>query len=314
MTTINTIEDVLRAVREDREVRAALRRELLTEELLALPQQVSALTKSMEAYRETTDQRISALTKSVEATNQQVSALTKSMEAYRETTDQRISALTKSVEAYRETTDQRISALTKSTEAYREATDRQFDIIVNRLDRQHEMYRRQHDDLARFRGNYAVDAARNSDMEIAELFAQLRGMRRIQVRALNKDELDEMLNENYEAVEALRLRDMAWRTFPKSDIIAEVTDRGNSRPGFFIAVEASYTGSAEDALKATDHAKILRHATGRDAYAVVAGVRMGPSVEGRVFDEIARFVEADDDGSAFWYPLDEDELEPPDPY
>ncbi len=296
MMTINTIEDVLRAVREDREVRAALRRELLTEELLALPQQVSALTKSMEAYRETTDQRISALTKSVEATNQQVSALTKSMEAYRETTDQRISALTKSVEASRE------------------AADRKFDIIVNRLDRQHEMYRRQHDDLARFRGNYAVDAARNSDMEIAELFAHLRGMRRIQVRALNKHELDEMLNENYEAVEALRLRDRAWRTFPKSDIIAEVTDRGNSRPGFFIAIEASYTGNAEDALKATDHAKILRRATGRDAYAVVAGVRMGPSVEGRVFDEIARFVEADDEDSAFWYPLDEDELEPPDPY
>ena len=202
MTTINTIEDVLRVVRDDQEVRAALRRELLTEEVLALPQQVSALTKSMEAYRESTDQRISALTKSVEAyresTDQRISALTKIVEATNQqvsaltkSTEQRISALTKSTEA----TNQQVSALTKSTEAYREAADRKFAIIVNRLDRQHEMYRRQHDDLARFRGNYAVDAARNSDMEISELFARLRGMRRIQVRELNKDELDEMLNE-----------------------------------------------------------------------------------------------------------------------
>ena len=45
MTTIGTIEDLLRLLRENEEFRAAVRRELLTEELLALPQRFAEYTK-----------------------------------------------------------------------------------------------------------------------------------------------------------------------------------------------------------------------------------------------------------------------------
>ena len=269
MTTLNTIEDFLRVVREDAEIRAAVRRELLTGELLSLPQRVSTLTE-----------RVNGLTEHVSTLTERLSALT-----------------------------QRVNALAESIEVYKEATDRQFDIVINRLDRQHEMYRRQHDDLARFRGNYAIDAARNSDAEIAGLFAQLRGMLRIQVRSLGKDELDAMLNDNLDAVEALRLRDRAWLTFPKADVIAEVTERRNSGPGFYIAVEASFTGGIEDFLRATDHAKILRRVTGQDAYAIVAGVRKGPSVGSGVLDDIEEFVAGNDEDTTFWHQLEEDGLE-----
>ena len=229
-----------------------MRRELLTEELLALPQTVAALTDN-------------------------------------------------------------VSALAKSIEEYKHSTDRLLSRIVERLDRQHEMYRRQHDDLARFRGNYAVDTARDRDTEVAELFARQSGMRRIQVRPLAKDDLDHMLNENTQAVEALRLRDRAWLTFPKADIIAEVTERRNPSLGFYIAIEASYTASTEDVLRATDHAKILRCVTGLDAYAVVAGARTSPSIRDSVFDEVAQLTEASNEDRALWFQLDEDELEPPDP-
>ena len=287
MTTLNTIEDFLRVVREDAEIRAAVRRELLTGELLSLPQRVSTLTERVNGLTE----HVSGLTEHVSGLTERVSGLT-----------ERVSALT-----------ERVSALTESIEVYKEATDRQFDIVVNRLDRQHEMYRRQHDDLARFRGNYAIDAARNSDVEIAGLFAQLRGMPHIQVRSLGKDELDAMLNDNLDAVEALRLRERAWLTFPKADVIAEVTERRNSGPGFYIAVEASYTGGIEDFLRATDHAKILRRITGQDAYAVVAGVRKGPSVVSGVLDNIEEFVARNDEDTAFWHQLEEDGLELSDP-
>ena len=186
-------------------------------------------------------------------------------------------------------------------------------MVMNRLDRQHEMYRRQHDDLAIFRGIYAIEAARSSHAEIAGLFAQLRGMRYLRVRSLGKDELDAMLNDNLDAVIALRLRDRAWLTFPMADVIAEVTERRNSEPGFYIAVEASYTGGIEDFLRATDHAKILRRITGQHAYAVVAGVRKDPSVGSGVLDDIEEFVAEDDEDTAFWHQLEEDELEPSDP-
>ena len=167
--------------------------------------------------------------------------------------------------------------------------------------------------MTTLKGNYAIDAARNSDAEIAGLFAQLRGMPHIQVRSLGKDELDAMLNDNLDAVEALRLRDRAWLTFPKADVIAEVTERRNSGPGFYIAVEASYTGGIEDFLRATDHAKILRRITGQDAYAVVAGVRKGPSVGSGVLDDIEEFVAGNDEDTAFWHQLEEDGLELSDP-
>ena len=283
MTTINTTEDLLRIARDNEEFRAALRRELLTEELLTTPSQVAHLLRTQAAMFE----EVRELRHETNALRQDFNVM-----------------------------QQEIVSLRQETNVLRQTRNTMLDSLIRieaRLDRQHEMYRRQHDDLARFRGNYAIDAARNRDAEVAELFARQRGMRQIQVRPLTRDELDQMLNESLEALEALRLRDRAWLTFPKSDIIAEVTERRSSSPDFYIAVEASYTADTEDVLRATDHAKILRCVTGLDAYAVVAGVRTAPGIEGIIFDEVAQFAEANDEDSALWFQLEEDELEPPDP-
>ena len=51
MTTLNTIEDFLRVVREDAEIRAAVRRELLTGELLELPQHISSAYQRVDEER-----------------------------------------------------------------------------------------------------------------------------------------------------------------------------------------------------------------------------------------------------------------------
>ena len=53
MTTINTVEDFLRAMRENDELRSAVRRELLSEELLALPQRFAeAFSKHTKDFAE----------------------------------------------------------------------------------------------------------------------------------------------------------------------------------------------------------------------------------------------------------------------
>ena len=178
----------------------------------------------------------------------------------------------------------------------------------------HGLFRRQHDDLGRFRGNYAADAARKNDLEIAQLFARTHRMRRIRRRRLTPDELSSMLNENYEILEALGLRERAWLTFENADIIAEVTERSGVSQGFYIAVEASFTGNLEDVRRASDHAKILRHATGQDAYAIVASVRVAPNIENSIFEDVAAFIKATDENAALWYRLYEDEMEPRDPH
>ena len=177
----------------------------------------------------------------------------------------------------------------------------------------HGMYRRQHDDLGNFRGNYASEAARKYDAGICQLFADLHGLRRIMRRRLTEDELRDMLVKNAEAMDVLNLRDRAWLTFDSADIIAEITERNNSEPRFYVAVEASYTGNMEDVLRATDHAKILRCATGLDAYAVVAAVRMAPGVEDSVFEDVTEFLDANDEDVPLWYRLGEDGMEPPAP-
>ena len=122
-----------------------------------------------------------------------------------------------------------------------------------------------------------------------------------------------MLDEHYDAVSALNLRERAWLTFDVPDMTAEVTARRSSTPGFYIAVEASYTGNTEDLRRATDHAKILRAATGKDAFAVVAGVRIGPDIRDKVYHDITDFIYVNDEDTALWYQLTEAHFEPFDP-
>ena len=276
MTTIDTIEDLLRLVRENEEVRAALRREVLTEELLALPAQFIAMRETQASMQQTQNSILETQASMLES----LVALQESFVAMQETQN---SMLEEMREMRRD-----ISAL-------------------------HGMYRQQHEDFGRFRGSYAADAARRNRGEIALIFARLRGMRNLRVRALDSDERSDMLDEHYDAVTALNLRDRAWQTFDVPDLIAEVTARRSSTPGFFIMVEASYTGDMEDLLRATDHAKILRSATGLDAYPIVAGVRIGPSIRDKVFEDVTHFIRINDEDTALWYQISEAHMEPPDP-
>ena len=269
MTTINTIEDFLRIVREDEELRLAVRRELLTEELLTLPQRVSTLTDN-------------------------VNALARSIDEYKTATDQRLTR----IEEHANTTDQRLTG------------------IEGRLDRQHGMLRRQHDDLARFRGNYAIDAARGKSVAIARLFAHRYNLRRILARVLSVNDRAEILNMNTSALDTLNLDSDAWDSFiERSDLIAEVTDlHSRDEPRYYITAEASFTAHDRDIERATDHAKIIRCATGLNAYAVIAAVRLDPQIDSDLILEGAEeYMNANNEDLALWFPLPETDLEPPDP-
>ena len=57
MTTIDTSEDILRLLRENEEFRAAVRRELLTQELLELPQRFAEYAKANDARLDRMDAR-----------------------------------------------------------------------------------------------------------------------------------------------------------------------------------------------------------------------------------------------------------------
>lgn len=89
MATISDIHDISRALRENPEWREEIRRELLTAELLALPDSHAALTARVDALTA----RVDALTIEVRALTTKVDALTAEVRAFVEATTHRLDAM-----------------------------------------------------------------------------------------------------------------------------------------------------------------------------------------------------------------------------
>ncbi len=339
MTTINTIDDLLRIARENEGFRAAMRRELLTEELLALPSQFAAMRETQNAMLETQNRILAELaeTRQTQAAMLETqNAMLEEQAEFRRTQNAMLeeqagfrrtqNAMLEEQAEFRRTQNAMLETQNAILETQNAMLEEQAEFrrtqnamleeqreVRGDIKALHGMYRQQHEDFGRFRGNYAVSTMRENDFEIARIFSRLRGFRRIRIRPLTRVELSDMLDDHYDAVDALGLRERAWITFQNPDLIAEITGLRSANTGFYIAVEASYTGDREDTLRATDHAKILRRATGLDSYAVVASVRLGPGVKSGIFNDVSRFVEARDEDAVLWYQLDEEKLEPFDP-
>ena len=221
----------------------------------------------------------------------------------------------KSLAETRATQNEMLKSQDEMLKAQREMLDEQAKVRKD-IRALHGMYRRRHEDFGRFRGNYAIDATRRNEADIALLFSKssAHGFNRVSMRDFSQADINDFLTENYDAIDALRLRERAWNTFLKGDIIARVTEVMGDTPGFYLAVEASYTADIEDLRRAVDHAKMLRCAGDLAAYAVVAGVRMNSSVEGILYDDVEEFISAQDEDSALWFPLDLKDVQPDDPF
>lgn len=263
MATIDTSEDLLRLVREDSDFRATMRRELLTAELLEVPQRLDTMERGIAALLE-----------------------------------------------HAATTNRRLDLI--------EGDIKQMKGDIDGLG---EAFRREAQAQSSYRGAHAQGAASKNRVGISNLFAQFHAIKRTDAIPVRRRVLKSWLQgENTEVVESLNLRERTWETFLEPDIVAEVHDLmadDVSRPEFYIVVEASYTGEAEDIDRATDHAKIVRAVTGLDAYPVVAAVRMDdkmePDTRRRLYDDVQEFVAANDADAAFWYRLGSADLRPPEP-
>ena len=276
MTTINTTDDLLRAARHNPEFRAAMRRELLGEDLLEMPQRLATL-----------EQGIAAVLEHAAATNRRLDQM-----------DGRLDRM-----------DGRLDGIEGDVKEVKED-----------IDGLGESFRREVRAQSSYRGNYAQRAAGNDDLSIAQPFADHHGLKRIKARQVSRATLESWLSNNGDLVESLNLRPRAWLTFLRPDVITGINDLfsdNDAEPEFYMAIEASYTGDAEDIHKVTDHAKIMRAVTGLNAYPVVAAVNlddeMEPEMRSRLYTDPERFIEANDADSALWHPLDSADLRPEEP-
>ncbi len=285
MTNLNTTDDLLRAARENREFREAFRREILTEELINLPQR-------FENFESETTKNINALTSSVAENSKNIDALTSS-----------VAELTKNVGQMNRNLNEKIDGV-----------NRELGEKIDRVGTSHSV---EHNALHRFRGNYAIETTRNNDSNIADLFATLRGIKRFRLKTLTREECDDFLDDNDDAIDLLATEGNIWKTFPKGDVIADVRYRKSGDTIFYIAVEASYTVNADDVIRASDHAKILRAVTGREAFAIVSGVevnsRIGEAYRQRIIPDLTEYLESEQDDVVFWFQLADRSLEPSPP-
>ena len=267
MATIDTTDDLLRLVREDSDFRATMRRELLTAELLEVPQRLTALEQSTAALIE-----------------------------YTNATNRRLDNIEADITVMKDDINVMKGDINGLGEAFRQEVQAQ----------------------SSYRGAHAQTAANRDRVRISNLFAKFHAIRRTDAMPVRRSRLKAWLQgENAEVVEALNLRDRAWETFLEPDIVAAVHDLmadDATEPAFYIVVEASYTGEAEDIDKAIGHAKIVHAVTGLDAYPIVAAVRlddkMEPETRSRLYDDVQKFVAANDADAAFWFRLGSADLRP----
>ena len=312
MATIDTTDDLLRLVREDSDFRATMRRELLTAELLEVPQHLTALEQSTAAlieYTNATNRRLDNIEADITVIKDDINVVKGDITVMKDD----INVMKDDISV----TKDDVSVMKDDISV----TKNDVSVIKDDINGLGEAFRQEVQAQSSYRGAHAQTAANRDRVRISNLFAKFHAIRRTDAMPVRRNRLKAWLQgENAEVVEALNLRERAWETFLEPDIVAAVHDLmadDDAEPAFYIVVEASYTGEAEDIDKAIDHAKIVHAVTGLDAYPIVAAVRlddkMEPETRSKLYDDVQKFVAANDADAAFWYPLGSADLRPIEP-
>ena len=312
MATIDTTDDMLRLVREDSDFRATMRRELLTTELLEVPQRLTALEQSTAAlieYTNATNRRLDNIEADITVIKDDINVMKGDITVMKDD----INVMKDDITVMKDD----INVMKDDISV----TKNDVSVIKDDINGLGEAFRQEVQAQSSYRGAHAQTAANRDRVRISNLFAKFHAIRRTDAMPVRRNRLKAWLQgENAEVVEALNLRDRAWETFLEPDIVAAVHDLmadDDAEPAFYIVVEASYTGEAEDIDKAIDHAKIVHAVTGLDAYPIVAAVRlddkMEPETRSRLYDDVQKFVAANDANAAFWYRLGSADLRPAEP-
>ena len=244
MATINTIDDLLRIVRENEEYRAAMRRELLTDDLLALPAQFAQMIETQNEMRDTQNSML-------ETQNRILQDL----------------AETRSIQG-------------EMLRTQREMLKTQSEIL-RRLDNVEAHNRRLSGDFGVFRGHYAEAAAvkRATDIAISLDESKSLGIDETAVRVLSGDDLRALAREyGTEKLATVPLEQR--RSFYMADLVMEVPKSDGTT--FYIAVEASFTCNGRDTARALTHAELLTRFTEKETWPVIAGVRVDRQVQSLV--------------------------------
>ena len=273
MATINTADDLIEVLRSDDRVRSAVRRELLTDEVVALPDKVDKMVEAQTAMQE-------------------------SLTAMQQTQDSMLKTQTAILKD--------IKGIRKEQKSLRkEQTSLRKEHKADRVESIQDMHR--------FRGNYAASAAVKRRKRIAGPFARLWQMRQVKCQVLSADDVDALADGKFDDLTKLGFTDEDVNLVSEADLVIGVQGRRRARPEFYVVVEAAYTGDESDVERAIVRARIVAAATGLATYAVVASVHLHPAATDRVTEDASKSRVSDGATSAFWYKIVERDMEPASP-
>ncbi len=275
MTTINSQEDFLRALSENPEWRAAVRAQILGDELLQLPAKFDAFVEEQKQFNAMftgfieEQKQFNAMFVAFIEEQKQFNAM---VAGFIEEQKQFNAMVAGFIEEQK-----RFNFEMKAFVAAQEITN---DRLARNLERIAH-------DIGQLRGWFA----RLNAAEFAPVIAYEMGMRL--VRSLPRAEL---MNMAHDAVSDGIPRD-SLRSFINADVIIEATQPDGSI--CYIAVEASYTADHRDADRALRNADFLTRFTGIPARPAIVSVRNDRELAPDVLQ-----------GNVFWYPIPDQFWEP----
>ena len=289
MVTISTSEDLLRVLRENPEWKEAVRREILTEELLNLPARFDRFVAKTEQFQSETQQAIGELrqfnedqrqfnadTKEFIAEQRQFNTDTKEFIA-----DQR--QFNEEQRQFNSETGGRVDRLESDVREIRGDVE-QLKEDVGQLKNDVRTIRDDLGDLKGFR-------ARDETIQQADGIAILMGFR--MVRTLSYGDLVSMTT----TADTSGVADGDIQSFRSADLIIEATDANGET--HYIAMEISYTGDARDTRRAIRNAGLLTRFTGHPAQAAIASIQNVNEIQDTI-----------DSGQVYWHRLVERDSRP----
>ncbi len=230
MTTINTTDDLMRLLRENPDFRDAVRRELLTEELLALPRRFAEYTQGADNRMDGMDKRFDG-----------VDARFDGVDARFDAVDARFDA----VDARFDGVDARLDGI----DARLDGVDARFDGIDARLDRIT-------DDIGELKGVYLEVKLHNRGVSYVATLLRARNGKR--VRVAEQDGNSAAFNQALqEAEDRGILSEQEYGRLLDTDMIVQCNRRGSTQD-VYVAIEATYGVTNRDVVQVKDSERALR--------------------------------------------------------
>ncbi len=262
MTTINSQDDFLRALEENPQWRNAIRRHILTEELLQLPARFHVLTQRVD----TLDQKVDVLTQRVNTLDQKVDVLTQSMSQVKtdlNTLTGRVDNLTGRVDNLTGRVDNLTGRIDNAVNMLTGRIDNAVNTLTGRIDNAVNMLTGRVDNALGY--NYQLKVERN----LRSIAGQHLHLRNIAIlRSSRPDWSNEFDNLIQEAVDqGLITEEQSYEVWD-TDLIFVGTPRGDTTP-IYVAAEVSITAGDDDITRAANRAGLIAQATRRPVTPVV---------------------------------------------